>query len=71
MDDVVVASAAQQVATSFAVLFFELANAAALRGDQRRTVDNLRRAYHLNPSRSLADLIRRVETKGVQGLFSP
>jgi len=61
--------AAQQVATSFAVAFLELGNAAAVRGDQRKALDYLRRAYHLNPSKALADVIRRLETEGVQGLF--
>ena len=62
--------AAQQVATSFATPFLELGNAAAVRGDQRRTLDYLRRAYHLNPSQALAAIIHRVETQGVQSLFS-
>ena len=62
--------AAQQVATSFATPFLELGNAAAVRGDQRHTLDYLRRAYHLNPSQALADIIHRVETQGVQSLFS-
>ena len=61
--------AAQQVATSFSVAFLELGNAAAVRGDQRRALDYLRRAYHLNPSKALADVIRRLETEGVQSLF--
>ncbi|OLC07628.1 MAG: hypothetical protein AUH41_09985 [Gemmatimonadetes bacterium 13_1_40CM_66_11] len=62
--------AAQQVATSFSAAFLELGNAAAVRGDQRRTLEYLRRAYHLNPSQPLAAIIRRVETQGVQSLFS-
>ena len=61
--------AAQQVATSFAVPFLELGNAAAMRGDQARTLAYLRQAYHLNPSPQLADIIRRAETEGVQSLF--
>ncbi len=61
--------AAQQVATSFSVAFLELGNAAAVRGDQRKALDYLRRAYHLNPSTALADVIRRLETEGVQSLF--
>ena len=61
--------AAQQVATSFAVPFLELGNAAALRGDQARTLAYLRRAYHLNPSGQLAAVIRRAETEGVRSLF--
>jgi len=61
--------AAQQVATSFSVAFLELGNAAAVRGDQRKALDYLRRAYHLNPRKALADVIRRLETEGVQSLF--
>jgi len=61
--------AAQQVATSFSVAFLELGNVAAVRGDQRKALDYLRRAYHLNPSKALADVIRRLETEGVQNLF--
>jgi hypothetical protein len=63
--------AAQQVATSFAVPFLELGNAAALRKDQRDAVARLRRAYHLNPSPALAGIIHRIETEGVQSLFTP
>jgi len=62
--------AAQQVARSFSAAFLELGNAAAVRGDQHQTVEYLRRAYHLNPSQALADIIRRVETQGVHSLFS-
>ncbi len=62
--------AAQQVATSFSAPLLELGNAAAVRGDQRCTLDYLRRAYHLNPSQALAGIIHRVETQGVQSLFS-
>ncbi|MFN2572617.1 MAG: DUF2723 domain-containing protein [Gemmatimonadales bacterium] len=68
-DTLALEPAAQQVATSFAVPFLELGNAAAVRGDQRATVASLRRAYHLNPSPVLADIIRRAETQGVQSLF--
>jgi hypothetical protein len=63
--------AAQQVATSFAVPYVELGNAAALRGDQAAALRYFRRAYHLNPSRALAELIRRIETGGVRSLFRP
>ena len=62
--------AAQQVANSFATPFLELGNAAAMRGDQRLTLDYLRRAQHLNPSPALAEIIHRIETQGVQSLFS-
>jgi hypothetical protein len=61
--------AAQQVASSFSVPFIELGNAAALRGDQRETSARLRQAYHLNPNRALQEVIRRVETEGVQSLY--
>jgi len=61
--------AAQQVATSFSVPFLELGNAAVLRGDQRLALYYLRRSYHLSPSKALADVIRRIETQGVQSLF--
>jgi len=61
--------AADQVATSFAVAFLELGNAAALRGDQRQALAYLRRGYHLNPSPALADVLRRIETEGLGSLF--
>jgi hypothetical protein len=61
--------AAQQVATSFSVLFIELGNAAAIRNDQPNALAYLRRANHLNPSEALADIVRRIETEGVQSLF--
>ena len=32
-------------------------------------VARLKRAYHLNPSQALAEVIRRVETQGVQSLY--
>ena len=63
--------AAQQVATSFAVPFLELGNAAVARGDQRQALAYLRRAYHLNPSGPLRDILRRIETEGVRSLFRP
>jgi hypothetical protein len=61
--------AAQQVAASFSVAFLELGNAAVARGDQRQALYYLRRSYHLNPTASLAGVIRRIETEGVQSLF--
>jgi hypothetical protein len=61
--------AAQQVATSFSVAVLELGNAAVARGDQPLALYYLRRSYHLNPSKALADVIRRIETEGVQSLF--
>jgi hypothetical protein len=61
--------AARQVTTSLSIPLVELGNAAAVRGDQAGTLGYLRRAYHLNPSPPLADIIRRVETEGVQSLF--
>jgi hypothetical protein len=63
--------AARQIAISLSIPFLELGNAAALRRDQPRALAYLRRAYHLNPSRPLADVIHRVETEGVQSLFRP
>ncbi len=62
--------AAQQVATSFSAALLELGNAAVARGDQPRALDYLRRSYHLNPSKSLAAVLRRIETEGVQSLFT-
>ncbi|MGH7519670.1 MAG: glycosyltransferase family 117 protein [Gemmatimonadales bacterium] len=70
-DSLALEPAAQQVATSFSIPFLELANAAAQRGDPREVLTRLRQAYHLNPSRALADAIRRVEAEGVQSLFRP
>jgi len=61
--------AAEQVAHSFAVPFLELGNAAAVRGDQRQALEYFRRGYHLNPSPALADILRRLQTEGVKGLF--
>jgi len=62
--------AAQQVATSFSAAWLELGNAAVARGDQPRALYYLRRSYHLNPSKSLAAVLRRIETEGVQSLFT-
>jgi hypothetical protein len=63
--------AARQVATAFSLAYLELGNAAALRGDRDGALAYLRRAHHLNPSQPLAEIIRRIETEGVQGLFRP
>jgi hypothetical protein len=68
-DTLVLEPAAEQVATSFSAPYLELGNAAVLRGDQRQALYYLRRSYHLNPSTALADVIRRIETEGVQSLF--
>ena len=68
-DSLALEPAAQQVARSFSIAFLELGNAAAVRGDQRETLARLRQAYHLNPNPTLADVIRRVETEGVETLF--
>ncbi|HEV8382432.1 MAG TPA: DUF2723 domain-containing protein [Gemmatimonadales bacterium] len=68
-DSLEVEPAAEQVAASFSVPFLELGNAAALRGDQRQALAYFGRAYHLNPNKALADLIRRIETEGLQALF--
>jgi hypothetical protein len=62
--------AAQQVATSFSAALLELGNAAVARGDQPRALYYLRRSYHLNPSKTLAAVLRRIETEGVQSLFT-
>jgi hypothetical protein len=69
VDSLELEPAAQQVANSFAVPFLELGNAAANRGDQQQALEYFRRGYHLNPSPALADILRRVRTEGVQGLF--
>ncbi len=61
--------ASRQVATSLSIPLLELGNAAALRNEQAPALAYLRRAYHLNPSPPLADIIRRAETEGVQSLF--
>jgi len=63
--------AARQIATSLSIPFLELGNAAAVRRDQPRALAYLRRAHHLNPNAALADIIRRVETEGVESLFRP
>lgn len=60
--------AAQQVATSFSVPFLELGNAAALRGDKEQALAYFRRAYHLNPTTPLADVIGRIESQGLEAL---
>ena len=63
--------AARQVTTSLSIPYLELGSAAAARGDQARALVYLRRAYHLNPSPPLADIVRRAETEGVRSLFRP
>jgi hypothetical protein len=63
--------ASRQVTTSLSIPLLELGNAAAVRRDQGRALAYLRRAYHLNPSQALSDVIRRVETEGVESLFRP
>jgi hypothetical protein len=68
-DSLALDPAAQQVATSFSVAYLELGNVAARRGDRSRALASFRAAYHLNPSAPLADLVRRIETEGVEGLF--
>ncbi|MGH7607514.1 MAG: protein O-mannosyl-transferase family, partial [Gemmatimonadales bacterium] len=70
-DSLVLEAASQQVATSFSIVYLELGNAAALRGYQRRALADLRRAYHLKPTRALADVIARIEREGVERLFGP
>jgi hypothetical protein len=63
--------AARQVTTSLSIPLLELGNAAALRRDQAGALAYFRRAYHLNPSEALADIIRRVDSAGVESLFRP
>jgi len=63
--------AARQVTTSLSIPLLELGNAAALRRDQAAALAYFRRAYHLNPSEALADIIRRVDSAGVESLFRP
>ena len=63
--------ASRQVTTSLSIPLLELGNAAAARRDQARALAYLRRAYHLNPSQALSDVIHRVETEGVESLFRP
>jgi len=63
--------AARQVASSLSIPFLELGNDAAQRRDQPRALAYLRRAYHLNPTAALAEVIRKVETQGVESLFRP
>jgi hypothetical protein len=63
--------AARQVTTSLSIPLLELGNAAARRRDKDAALVYFRRAYHLNPSEALADIIRRVETGGVESLFRP
>jgi hypothetical protein len=63
--------AARQVASSLSIPLLELGNAAAQQRDQDRALAYLRRAYHLNPSQPLANVIRRAETEGVPSLFRP
>ncbi|MDP3908949.1 MAG: DUF2723 domain-containing protein [Gemmatimonadales bacterium] len=63
--------AADQIATSFSVVELELGNAAAHRRNAAETLLRFRRAYRLNPTRPLADLLRRIETEGVERLFGP
>lgn len=53
--------AAKQIATSFSIVFLELGNAAAGRGDQALALAYLRRAYRLSPTRALADVLGRIE----------
>jgi hypothetical protein len=63
--------AATQITTTYSVLYLELANAAGRRSDAQDALAYLRRAYHFNPSPTLADLVRRAETQGVEAIFRP
>jgi hypothetical protein len=71
VDTLEIEAPSQQITSSFSIVELELGNAAALRRDEPRALFHLRRAYHLNPSRPLADLLRRIENQGVQRLFDP
>lgn len=68
-DTLVLDPAARQVATSLAAVFLELAQAQVARRDAARTLVYLRRANHLNPSAELAEIIRRVDSEGLDRVF--
>jgi hypothetical protein len=61
----------QQIATSLSIPLLELGNAAAQRRDRAGATRYFRRAYHLNPSAPLANVINRLQTQGVDSLFRP
>jgi len=63
--------AARQIATSLSIPLLELGNAAAVRRDQPRALAYFHRAYRLNPSPPLADVLNRLQTQGVDSLFRP
>ena len=63
--------AARQVATSLSIPFLELGNAAAVRRDRSGAVAYFGRAQHLNPGPAIAEVIRRIESEGLEGLFRP
>ena len=63
--------AARQIATSLSIPLLELGNAAAVRRDRPRALAYFRRAYRLNPSPPLADVLNRLQTQGVDSLFRP
>ncbi|HET8713536.1 MAG TPA: hypothetical protein VFM23_07625, partial [Gemmatimonadales bacterium] len=69
VDSLELEPAARQIAASFSIPFIELGNAAAVRNDQAEALARLRRAYLLNPTPALREVIRRIETEGVQSLF--
>jgi len=63
--------AARQVTTSLSIPLLELGNAAAQRRDRSGATFYFRRAYHLNPSPPLADVLNRLQTQGADSLFRP
>jgi hypothetical protein len=63
--------AARQIATSLSIPLLELGNAAAQRRDRAGATSYFRRAYHLNPSPPLADVLNRLQTQGIDSLFRP
>ena len=63
--------AARQIATSLSIPLLELGNAAAQRRDRASATFYFRRAYHLNPSPPLADVLNRLQTQGIDSLFRP
>ncbi|MGH7336623.1 MAG: hypothetical protein ACREI7_03515, partial [Myxococcota bacterium] len=63
-DSLALEPAAQQVATSFSIVFLELGNAALVRGERAQALAHLRLAYRLNPGEALGEVLRRVESGG-------
>lgn len=70
-DTLVLDPAARQVVSAMGRPWLELAQAAILRHDQEATLHYLRRAIHLMPSLPLYDLVRRIESEGLDALTRP